>query len=464
MIRRDSDNNRGSIAVSRDSMPAFFACAIGFFSTFAVAYITKIGNTVVPLVYVFSILCLLLGGYKLANGKHLDCDKSIIAFSCWAGISCVFTLAYCMRGDFDSYALTVPARGYLVLLCGITMYLSASSVWSEKKWLFVGLAAGVLLNFVFSLLSLWAFNNGTYFNLYSVFPQNYYQMPLKYEYWASNTGSFITEYRPQGLFLECSHLMLFLVCILPIVFFETKNTTVKVLLCVFGVFATVTSKSPNTVIFVCELLVLWLLLRKKGYAFAEKKRVRLSGTIWLFLFVVLIGTVGFFAVKPDLFSSVISQLEVALADFNVSSSTDGGTTERWRNMQLAASLLGEYPLGAGWNMETYVMEHNFVGNVASSHTVALKYLLEIGPLGLGLYVYLICRHCVPLLSKKSTSFQKILGVSVLFLFIGQVTNGVSLAPWMWLLLGMAHAEIRNLPAKFISDETTYGEDGVIYGR
>ena len=85
------------MTATKDALRQFFACAIGFFATFAVAYIMKIGNTVVPLVYVFSILCAMLGGYKLASGERIGCDKSVVAFACWAGISCVLTLLYCMR-------------------------------------------------------------------------------------------------------------------------------------------------------------------------------------------------------------------------------------------------------------------------------------------------------------------------------------------------------------------------------
>lgn len=452
------------MTATKDALRQLFACAIGFFATFAVAYIMKIGNTVVPLVYIFSILCVMLGGYKLANGEHIGCDKSVVYFVCWTGISCVLTLLYCMRGDFDNYALTVPLRGYLVLLCGITMYIAVSSVWSERRWLFIGLTAGILLNLVCSLISLWAFNKGTYFNLYSIFPQDYYQVPMKYENWALNPGAQkITEYRPQGLFLECSHLMLFLICMLPLVFFESRSTLVRVLLCFFGAFATITSKSPNAVFFMLELIVLWAVFRRKGCPEQQiRKRVCLGGGVWLLIIACLVGLFAYLLVKPETVNNVVSQLSIAFSDLNVAESKDGGTTERWNNMQLAFSLLSEYPLGTGWNMETYVMEHNFVGNVASSHTIILKYLVEIGPLGLGLYVYLIYRHSIPLLKRNATSFQKILGIAVLFLFISQATNGLSLAPWMWLLLGMAHAEIAHaavgeaaLQARCVKPEVRY---------
>lgn len=429
--------------VSRSKLMALFALAIGFVSTFAVAYITKVGNTVVPLVYVLSILCLLLGGYRFVNEGRFGCDKSVVVFVCWTGISCVMTLLYCVRGDFDSSALEVPLRGYLVLFCSVTMYVSASAVWVEKRWLFVGLVAGVLLNLIFSLLSLWAFEHGTYFNLYSVFPQDYYQIPLKYENWASSTSlQLITEYRPQGLFLECSHLMLFLMCILPLVFFEAKNALIKALIVFFGAFAIVTSKSPNAIFFIVEIIVLWKLLRKRNTESAVRGGVQLNGAVWILIFACVIGGLIFLVARPGAVDGIASQLGVAIADLDVTTSNDGGTTERWRNMQLAASLLEKYPFGIGWNLETYVMEHYFIGNVASSHTIILKYLVEIGPIGLALYIYLIYRHCWPLLGNAATSFQKILGLGVLFLFLGQATNGVSLAPWMWLLLGMANAEIR----------------------
>lgn len=464
-IKRYLKEEMNGLFGAKDSLRPLFACAIGFFATFAVAYVMKIGNTVVPLAYVFSILCILLGGYKLASGVRLGCDISVVAFVCWAGISCILTLLYCVRGDFDSYALTVPPRGYLVLICGITMYISASVLWSEKQWLFIGLTAGILLNFICSLISLSAFNKGTYFNLYSVFPQDYYQVPMKYENWVLNPGAQkISEYRPQGLFLECSHLMLFLISMLPLVFFEAKNMLVKVLLCFFGVFATVTSKSPNVVFFLLELIVLWAVIRDTGNRMQPfRNSIQLSVSIWLLVFACIFCFAAFILIKPEIIDNALSQLSIAFADLNVADSKDGGTSERWNNMHLAFSLLTKYPLGTGWNMETYVMEHNFVGNVASSHTIILKYLIEIGPLGLGLYVYLIYRHSIPLIKKSATSFQKILGIGVLFLFISQATNGVSFTPWMWLLLGMAHAEISYatthesaLRASFDKSENQYG--------
>lgn len=441
-IKGNLNENINETRNTKDAMESFFACAIGFFATFAVAYVMKIGNTVVPLVYIFSILCVMLGGHKLACGERLGCDKSIVAFVCWTGISCILTVLYCARGDFDSYALTVPLRGYLVLICGITMYIAASVVWSEKRWLFIGLTAGLLLNFICSLISLWAFNKGTYFNLYCIFPQDYYQVPIKYENWALNPDAQkIAEYRPQGLFLECSHLMLFLICMLPLVFFEAKSTLVKTLLCFFGAFAIITSKSPNAVFFLLELIVLWAIFKDANPRHPIRKSIRLNGGIWLLIFACVVGLVTLILATPAILDNAFSQLSVAFADLDVADSKDGGTAERWNNMQLAFSLLTEYPIGTGWNMETYVMELNFVGNVASSHTIVLKYLIEIGPLGLCLYAYLIYRHSIPLLKKGATGFQKMLGVAVLFLYVSQVTNGVSFTPWMWLLLGMVHAEM-----------------------
>lgn len=428
-----------------------FACiSVGFLATAPIVYVGKIGNTYISCVYVACLAFVLarLIILKSTIKQHVF-DDSILLFVGICLLSSISTLIYSMAGVLDQESLAVPMKGYVVLACLLTVYAFAFFFWHAKYWIIVGLAWGMVFSFVICLISLYAFNHGTCFSLYGLFPQESFQISAPYGIWdylPMPREQLITQYRPQGLFREASHLMIFLISTAPLVIHVVKNSFLRVSVIAFTLFATVTSKSPNVLFFIVELFVIWIMLRhgRENELNERDKRLSLSGTTWIFIILLFGILILVFCLRQDIIANIIAQLQTAVADLDVSNSSDMGTLIRWGLMGKALSLLEIFPLGAGWNLETTIMEAEFGAGAVSSHTIFLKYLLEIGPLGLLLYFYVIYRHSFRLIQPNAEFFQKLLGIGVVFMFVSQATNGVTLAPWMWLLLGMAHSEITSI--------------------
>lgn len=437
--------NDDNARVVTPRLDVFASLCVGILATAPVIYVGRIGNTYIPAVFAACIIFLIIKLARKERGRSASSiDGSVWAFCIVAFLSVICTLIYVMMGTLDSDDLAVPFKGYLVLACLLALYSFAVRFWHAKKWLFIGLAVGILANFAVCLISFVAFNRGGYFTLYWLFPQDSLQVSAPYAIWGS-TGIprelLIAQYRPQGLFREASHVMIFIISIVPLVVYSVRNRFLRYSAILFALFATVTSKSPNAIFFVSELLIIYVLFKGDSQHERTRRRTSLPAGTWL-LIIAVIAVVAFVLVlRQDLVASIISQLETAFVDLDISDTSDQGTLKRWDLMTKAASLLNVYPLGAGWNLETTIMEASFGTGAASSHTIILKYLIEIGPVGLLVYIFLIYRHSVPLIHRGSSQLQKLLGIAVVFMFISQASNGVSLAPWMWLLLGMAKAEM-----------------------
>jgi hypothetical protein len=435
----------------RTSLFDKFSCVcVGALATAPVVYAGRIGNTYIPAVFLAGILFLIIE--TIRNSKRTvalsSIDESVWLFCAVALLSMLCTLVYSMLGILDSDALAVPFKGYLVLICLLALYLFTVRFWKAKEWLFIGIAIGIIVNFAICLISFVAFNSGGYFTMYWFFPQESLQVSAPYAIWGS-TGIprelLIAQYRPQGLFREASHVMIFIISMVPIVVYSVKNKFLRYAVVLFALFSTVTSKSPNALFFALEALIIFAIFSSnRQRKHREGRRIALSGATWITVILIIAVVLLVLLLRQDLVMNVMSQLETGLTDLDISDTSDQGTLKRWDLMGKAVSLLGLFPMGAGWNLETTIMEGMFGAGAASSHTIILKYLIEIGPIGLISYVFLIYRHSACLLHRGSTGFQKLLGLAVIFMFISQATNGVSLAPWMWLLLGMAQAESLSL--------------------
>ena len=109
-------------------------------------------------------------------------------------------------------------------------------------------------------------------------------------------------------------------------------------------------------------------------------------------------------------------------------------------MVKALSAIMYFPFGSGWNTESQVLTFLYGSSDVASHSFAIRLLLETGLVGLLSYVYLIIRHSVPLILTKNLRTISI-GIGALFMLLCQFTNGTSMVPWVWALLGLAQSEI-----------------------
>lgn len=424
---------------------ALSAFIMGLSLTTNVAYAFKIGNTPVYIGYVVAVLLtipLFLRDFK-SGGPHFELfDKSVWVFALVCVLSLFPSIASAGIGHAPNEIPLTVLKGLIVFVCGILVYYVVLSLAPQKRYLVLGLSAGIILNGIISLFQQIAFDSGSYFSLYSLFPQDSFCVSARWEIWSSlPLGSgHINVFRPQGLFLEASHLMVFLVCFVPFVFLELQSFAVKVAVSVCTFYTCVTSMSPNSIFLIIEVLILTALYFSEGSTKLRLSDVRFNPfAILLVLAVSLVSLFVFFS-KPELLSGALESLSRSLTDLNISSTTDAGTLERWDSMVKALSAITYFPFGSGWNTESQVLTFLYGSSDVASHSFAIRLLLETGFVGFLSYVYLIIRHSVPLILTKNLRTISI-GIGALFMLLCQFTNGTSMVPWVWALLGLAQSEI-----------------------
>lgn len=408
-----------------------------------VVYLFAVGNTYVYIGYVFALaLCgYLVISDRSRGGAKLDLiDGSIWAFAAIACLSLLLSIAYSVSGQLPSETPLVALRGLVVLFCGLVVYYVVARLSEYARYLVMGLALGVVVNGFVSALQMAAFESGSFFTLYYLFPQDSFSISADWSIWGvlPDGAGRITSFRSQGLFLEASHLMVFLVCVAPIAFVVLRSTVARVGLLIAAIFCCITSLSPNVLFILVECALLLLVSPKKGGI----KGLKVSRG-WIFVALATIfALICMVALYSDLVISGIESVANAIADLNFLASTDEGTMDRWRSMLSALSACSRYPLGAGWNTESLTLSHVYGSSEVASHSYLIRLLLEMGIVGIIAYIALLLRHSIPLLSRNSGIEELAIGVSVVFLFMCQATNGMTFVPWAWALLGLSSVAIR----------------------
>ena len=413
--------------------------ALGLSVTTGVIYLFTIGNTPVYIGYcvgalVFAMLCL------ARSGKLVDAiakvDKSLLVFCGVAALSIVPALGYAVFGDLGIDAPITVIKGLMVLIAGIVVYIVAVALRDNRNDIIRGVAVGIAINIVFSIVANMAFNSGSVFSLFRWFPQDAFVVPLQWGVSELGGGHAIYTFRAQGLFLEASHLMVFLIAWGILCSVSMRQTYAKAALMVGIAYVSAQALSPNVAILILEAI---LFISMHG--FFERKRLRGARarsyshatiiTIIVLIFAAVLSLMFFWGSLSDLFDSVID----SLGDLNVISSTDTGTVARFEAMVSTLSVLPGYLFGAGWNTENLVLTAHFGSSTFASHSFALRLLLEIGLIGLLSYCWVIWRHSVNVY--RTSNVGRLVAVAIFCMALAQFMNGITLLPYVWLLLGVS---------------------------
>lgn len=414
-----------------------------------VVYVFTIGNTCVYIGYVFAfILC----GYLFISDRKSGCvrldliDRSIWMFVAVACLSVFLSIVYAISEQLPSETPLVVIRGLIVLFCGLAVYYVVVRLPEYAECLVIGLALGVVTNGAVSMLQMIAFESGSYFTLYYLFPQDSFSISANWSTWGALPGGAgrIPYFRSQGLFLEASHLMVFLTCVAPVAFTAIKSIVARVGILIVTAFCCMTSSSPNVFFILVECVLLLSHSRKSNKKFRVRRGWILISIIALIVFTCVM------ALHSDFVLSSFTSVAKSIADLNVFTSDDTGTTARWKSMLNALSAYMQYPLGAGWNTESLVLTHIYGANEAASHSYVIRLLLEMGIVGVIAYFVLIMRHSKLLISHGLHIEELAIGMAVLFLFVCQATNGMALVPWAWALLGLSSAASKRVEQRLMN--------------
>lgn len=412
---------------------------LGLSVSTGVVYLFIVGNTPVYIGYCVAIVvvaCLLLCRSRELVEAVAAIDKSILAFCGIAALSLVPSLAYALSGDLGADAPETVIKGLVVLAAGVVVYIAAVSLREQRRSILAGVSVGILINFIFSLAAQASFEAGTVFSLITLFPQDAFVVPLQWGV-AEPVGSHaIYTFRAQGLFLEASHLMVFLIAWGLLSAISVKHAFAKAALLVGVVYVSAQALSPNVAVLLLEaalFLVVSRVAKKERCGSDREKRLSHATIVAIFalLFAAILSTLMF----GDTISGLLANIVASLGDLDVASSTDTGTAARFDSMLTALSILPSYPLGAGWNTESVVLTESLGSSTFASHSFALRLLLEVGPLGLLAYCWAVWRHAVE--AYRVSKQGRLVAIAVICMAIAQFMNGITLLPYVWLLFGFA---------------------------
>jgi len=443
---------------ARGALPALPGWAVFFFGlslTTNVVYLFKVGSTAVPIGYVVALplaAVLLYAGRREGDGLDAGMDRSVWLFCGLAATSLFVSLVLAIAGAIPGDAPLVVLRGLAVLFCGLAVYVVCASPGTDASRLLAGIGLGIVLNGVFSFAAQRAFDSGSYFSLYSLFPQESFAICAPWEIWGQlppGSGR-LTTFRPQGLFLETSHLMVFLVCFAPLAFLALRGTLVRCAVAAASLYCAVSSLSPNALFLLAEVAILFAANGRRGIACRREVRLRhatilVSASLAFCLLLIL-------AMNPGIVIRAFDLLFKGISDINVSKTTDDGTLERYTAMLQGLEVAFHYPFGTGWNTESQILQFWFGSAVPASHSYAVRLAIELGLAGVFAYAYVMYRHAAPLLGERSRRGDFALGLAVVFLCICQVTNGTPFLPWVWALLGLARGRKEQLGRRCVDGE------------
>lgn len=179
-----------------------------------VIYVMKIGNTYLNICQVLAVLYVF--GTLLQKGKIGYIKKSIrllhyqplfVCFALSIFLSVITLLFYPGENYFVNTIKGLIVLSTSIAVCGSTYNLAFDKVFLR------GLIAGYFINVIFSALQYVSFNSGGMpVTLAYFFPQNFYYVCMQ---WAQNVleitsmEASIYSYRASGLFLECSHYVVY---------------------------------------------------------------------------------------------------------------------------------------------------------------------------------------------------------------------------------------------------------------
>ncbi len=413
---------------------------LGLSVSTGVIYVFTVGNTPVYIGYFFAALVFI--GLLLKNPHRIvrvisAIDISVLVFFGLATLSFIPSFIYCLVGQVDINVPLTVLKGLIVLIAGLIVYIVTLSIRRYRKAIVYGVAFGIIINVVISIIAQIAFESGTVFSLVSLFPQDAFAVSMKWGVSAPAHSHAIYVFRAQGLFLEASHLMVFLVTWGLLCLRYVRYTFAKAVILIGICYIMAQSLSPNAAILIVEGVLIILLSKSHNAGLKKKSSVRRTlpyATIFAILVLILIGGLACIRFSSIIAEAVDSVID-SFTDLDPMSSTDTGTLDRFNSMVSTVSILPNYPFGAGWNTESLILTSHFDGTVFASHSFALRLLLELGPLGLIAYCWVIMRHAKG--AFHASQQGRVVGIAIVCMAMTQFMNGITLLPYVWVILGLS---------------------------
>lgn len=363
---------------------AFLMAVLGLSMASNIVYLFTVGSTHFTFAEVYSVLLFI---YLFAT-KRIDWRNIASVTGIEFQLFCVMIIMSGLVAYISFMSVSLLYR-YLVgvisfAICCTTL-IDVISLFEYRQCFIKGCAVGIIINAVICVIQYIFYQKNIPFTfLYNLFQQDSFHL---------NVYNFCA----QGLFLEPSHMNQFLASVTTVFvgMIGLKRLGDKIILVL--VLACCALSTSGTAAVVLVGLILYLTIKKP-----IRRYVSRSGFI-LFYFLLLscLLIYVFFSGNPALESfskNVSGYIKLASEGSNIA---DPSNLERVQSMQAAMSLIPKNPLGCGWNMVHTLLQQTNLGT-ASAFSDMLEMVLEIGVLGVGLYVASAIKSIAGCLRTKKT--------------------------------------------------------------
>lgn len=299
----------------------------------------------------------------------------------------------------------------------LTSLIDVITLFEYRKFFVKGCAIGIVINGIISIIQYISYQMNTPFTiLYEMFKQESFHM---------NVYNFCA----QGLFLEPSHMNQFLASVLPILIGIIGMKTLKNKIVLISAIICCVLSTSGTAAVVLVGIVLYSFGERKISRYVKKKSV-------IKAYAVIIGVIicVIFIHKSTMFTELLDNvsgyIQLAAEGSNIE---DSSNVERVESMQAALKLIPENLLGCGWNMVHTLLQEKTNLNTVSAFSDMLEMLLEIGILGIGLYILTIVQSintCLKLHKREATG----VAVALICILIMEILADYAINPCIMSVL------------------------------
>ena len=401
-----------------------------------IIYIFSFGSTHFTIAEIYSIILF----FYLIITRKIDWKNVLLTLGLSFKLFCVvivFSGVLAFITFFDVGLMYRFMVGIISFCICLTTLIDVITLFDYRTFFAKGCIIGIFVNCVFCAIQYISYQANVPFTLlYDTFQQDSFHLN-------------VYNFSAQGLFLEPSHMNQFLATVVPVCigFIDSKAIKNKLFLILALMCCALSTSGTAAVVLVG--LVLLVLIEKPFDRRVSKKSVAM---VYALIFIAII-VVAFFSNNPLLASisdNVNGYIKLAMEGSNVG---DSSNKERVQSMQAALKLIPENPLGCGWNMVHTLLQQKTNLGTASAFSDMLEMTLEIGVLGVGLYIISACSSALACLRVKEHESAGI-AVAIICVLIMETLADYAINPCIMSILafGMCYRRKYEIVNRFRREE------------
>lgn len=365
--------------------------------------------------------------YRLIKDKKMFFAyfKSLpISFYCFLlSILISIIIAIFYTNNFLEYSRTL--KGLLIFgLNSFSLLLTGIMVGNNKRFVFLGLTFGFILNAVTSIISFFAF----YIFGYILTLNKTFVLDAFY----ANNYSF----GAQGLFLEPSHFAGFVLVIYYVLFWYYKNSRDRIMLTICAWIMFILYGQGNTILFIIsQMILLFFLFGKRIFHYVKTEIMphKTRIVVTLAIFFLAVGIILILALIP--FRPFIVKI------LNEANPLSSANTERFLSVMVGLNIFINNPWGVGYNLGSTIIGRLYgdVLSTASTHNFWVRIMVEQGLLGILSFVLFIA----VILKKTLHNTNKNSCVLFIAVFSGALYTFLNIPnePYLYFSLGLVCFEM-----------------------